>query len=295
MNVLLLGAAGHLGSELRGALGSVAHVTACDRSALDVTDAAAVESRLERAAPDVIVNAAAWTDVAGAEKNPAGASAVNTDAVERLGEAAKRRRIGLVHFSTDFVFDGRQSRPYREEDEAAPLNVYGRTKLDGERRLTHADAPAVILRTAWVYGLTRPSFVSRVLRLAREEGPSLRVVTDQVGNPTFARDLAQAVACLIYGLRGAPFEGLRDARGIYHLAGTGACSRHALASAALELDPRRAEHRFTRIDEGRSETYESSVMRPADSSLDCRKAAERFGLALPPWREALERALRGSS
>jgi dTDP-4-dehydrorhamnose reductase len=195
-----------------------------------------------------------------------------------------------VHYSTDFVFDGRSSRAYAEEDTPAPLGAYGRTKLAGERRLAEMAAPALVFRTAWVYSLGRRSFVSSILRLARERD-SLRVVADQVGSPTLAADLACATALVLFGMRGDPYAGIEGIRGVYHLAGGGAVSRADLASAVLELDPRKSEHRALRVDPIATSDYPLPAARPAFAPLDCRKARERLGVELPHWKEALARAL----
>src|SRR5262249_27393090 len=149
-----------------------------------------------------------------------------------------RRHVVLVHYSTDFVFDGRGERPYVETDEPSPLSAYGRSKLLGERLLREQGAPVLIFRTAWVYGLRRKSFVRSILSAARER-EVLRVVSDQVGCPTAARDLALATAFILYGARRDPFRELESARGVYHLAGGGYTSRLELARAAMALDPRK--------------------------------------------------------
>jgi dTDP-4-dehydrorhamnose reductase len=290
MRVLLLGSGGQVGRALVGTLGSFAELKSLDRSALDFGRAAALRDALRGERPDVVVNAAAYTDVDAAEKDEEGASRVNAHAVAVLGEECVRARIGLVHYSTDFVFDGRATRPYTESDAPAPLGAYGRSKLAGERFLVDMGAPALILRTAWVYSLGRRSFVSSILRLARERD-SLRVVADQVGSPTFAGDLAYATALIVFGMRTEPYEGIEQSRGVYHLAGGGAVSRSDLAAAVMELDPRRSEHRARTVDPIATGDYPLPAARPAFAPLDCSKAHETFGVALPHWRDALRRAL----
>src|SRR5258708_5405640 len=178
MKIALLGSRGQLGRALEGTLACIARVTAFGRGALDLNDLETLRGALRSARPDLVVNAAAYTDVDGAERDEDTATRVNASAVAVLGEECRRLRAGLVHYSTDFVFDGRASRPYREVDPTAPLGAYGRSKLAGERALLDSAAPAIVLRTAWVYSLKRKSFVSSVLRLARER-TELRVVADQ--------------------------------------------------------------------------------------------------------------------
>ncbi len=293
MKVVLLGAAGQVGATLAGALGCFAHVTALDRASLDLGLAAHddIKRALDAASPDVVVNAAAFTDVDGAERDEPRATRVNADAVALLGEECRRRRAGLVHYSTDFVFDGRATRPYREDDATAPLGAYGRSKLAGEEALARAGAPAVVLRTAWVYSPGRRSFVASILKAARER-ETLRVVADQSGSPTFAGDLAVATALLLRGVQRDPFAALDEARGVYHLAGAGVATRFELAKAALASDPRAAEHRVRHVEPVGSAEYPLPAARPAYAPLDCTKIRERFGVTLPPWREALARALR---
>jgi dTDP-4-dehydrorhamnose reductase len=291
MEIVLLGSAGQVGLALSGMLGSFARVTAFDQDTLDIADTGALRSALRAARPAVVVNAAAFTDVDGAERDEATATRVNGDAVAALGEECRSLRAGLVHYSTDFVFDGRASRPYREDDATAPLGAYGRSKLAGEQALTASSAPAVVLRTAWVYSPRRRSFVASILRLARER-ETLRIVSDQVGSPTFAGDLACATALLVYGVRKDPFGALDDARGIYHLAGGGVATRHELATATIASDPNASEHRVRLVEPVSTSEYPLPAPRPAFAPLDCEKFERRFGIALPPWREALARALR---
>jgi len=290
VKVLLFGAKGQLGHELVAPLSCFGELQAVDLDDTDVTDDRALEARIDAARPEVIVNACAYTDVDGAEAQPELAMAVNCEAVAAMGRLCCDRRIGLVHVSTDFVFDGRASTPYDEEAATAPLNVYGQSKLAGEQRLLELDAPAVILRTAWLYGLRSKSFVSAILRLARQR-TSLRIVDDQYGNPTFCRDLAVAVALLIHRVREAPFDQLSQARGVYHAVSSGVASRYELAQATLELDPRRDQQRLEQLEAIPTSAYPTPAQRPLYTALDCSKLWRRLGLRLPPWRDSLARAL----
>jgi dTDP-4-dehydrorhamnose reductase len=291
MEIVLLGSAGQVGVALGGALGCFARVTAYDRSTLDLSDTDAVVGALRAARPAVVVNAAAFTDVDRAESEEAMATRINGDIVGVLGEECRAIRAGLVHYSTDFVFDGKTSRPYREDDPTAPLGAYGRSKLAGETALALAGAPALVLRTAWVYSPGRRSFVASILRLARER-ESLRIVADQSGSPTFAGDLAMATALLIHGVRNDPFGAIDDARGVYHMAGGGVATRFDLATATIASDPRASEHRVKDVVPVPTSDYPLPAPRPAFAPLDCQKLQHRFGIALPPWRAALARALR---
>lgn len=289
MKILLLGKNGQLGHELLGPLSCVGEVDARSRNEVDLANLDALRRALDEARPSVVVNAAAHTDVDGAERDPEAARKVNRDAVALLGEEAKKRQFGLVHVSTDFVFDGEKRTPYVETDAPSPINAYGQSKLEGERALEEIDAPAIVLRTAWVYSLRRKSFVTAILRAARER-EELRVVSDQIGNPTYCRDLAEAIALLVYGLRRDPHAQFAERRGVYHLAGEGEVSRYDFARAILELDPKREEHRARRIVPIASSDYPLPARRPAYSALSCAKFREAFGIRLPNWREALARA-----
>jgi dTDP-4-dehydrorhamnose reductase len=291
MEIVLLGSAGQVGVALRGALGSFANVSAFDRTTLDLADPAAIVRVLRATRPAVVVNAAAFTDVDRAEREEALATRINGDAVAVLGDECRALKAGLVHYSTDFVFDGASSRPYREDDPTAPLGAYGRSKLAGERALAERGAPAIVLRTAWVYSPGRRSFVASILRLARER-ESLRIVADQTGSPTFAGDLATATALLVHGLGRDPFAAIDEARGVYHMAGSGVATRFELAKAVIASDPKASEHRVRSVEPVATAEYPLPAARPAFAPLDCEKLRRTFGIALPPWREALDRALR---
>jgi len=299
VRVLVLGAQGQVGHELMGAFGCFSEVLGLGRGEVELgTDAQAdrgssvLAARVADFAPDVIVNAASYNEVDRAEQEPEVAERVNGEAVGRLGELCKRKRIGLVHYSTDFVFDGAREPGtlYTEGDATRPLGAYGRSKLAGERVLAEAGAPAVVFRTAWVFSLRRKSFVSAILRAARAR-ESLSVVADQVGNPTFCRDLAVGTALAIRGLGRDPHGALAERKGVYHLANQGHCSRYDLAVATLAEDPRRHEHRATRIEPVPTSAYPLPAARPAYAPLDCGRARDVFGVSLPPWRDGLRRAL----
>jgi len=289
VKILLLGRNGQLGHELRGPLACIGDTVARSREEADLADIASLRRALDEAGPDVVVNAAAHTDVDGAERDPEAARKINRDGVAFLGEEAKKRRFALVHVSTDFVFDGEKKTPYVETDEPRPVNAYGQSKLEGERALEELGAPAIVLRTAWVYSLRRKSFVTAILRAARER-EELRVVADQVGNPTFCRDLAQAIAMIVYALRDDVFASFDELRGVYHLAGEGEVSRYDFARAILELDPKREEQRVQKVLPIASNEYPLPARRPAYSSLSSAKIHEALGIRLPHWRDALERA-----
>jgi dTDP-4-dehydrorhamnose reductase len=253
-------------------------VAAVDLPELDVSDPAAVEHLVVGAglAPDVVLNAAAFTHVDRCEREPETAERANAVAPGLLARACAAGGARLVHVSTDYVFDGQSDRPYRETDPPAPRSAYGRTKLEGERRVAAASAGFLVVRTSWVFGRGR-NFVAAILAQAEarrrgEAAGPLRVVDDQRGRPTYAEDLAAGIRALVEA----------DARGLYHLAGGGVATWWDLARATLDA----TGHRDVVIDRIGSEELQVDAPRPAWSVLDCTKA-EALGVRLRPWREAL--------
>ena len=274
--ILLTGAAGQLGFELARLLTAHGEVEALDRAALDLADADAVAAAVRRVGPQIIVNAAGYTAVDRAESEPALADAINARAPAVLAEEAKRLDALLIHYSTDYVFDGNSREPYREEDQAKPLNVYGRSKLAGERAITAAGAAHLILRTSWIYGLHGQNFLLTMRRLAatRDE---LRVVADQFGVPNWSRVLAEATASLVS--RGP--AALAEKTGIYHLSGRGRASWFDFARAIFDGADRPRVVPITTAE------YPTPARRPASAVLATDKFEAAFGFALPDWHEML--------
>jgi dTDP-4-dehydrorhamnose reductase len=256
-----------------------------------MADPGAVRAMVRRVAPRVIVNAAAYNEVDRAETEPEVALRVNADSVGELGEYARREGASLLTYSTDFVFDGAKGALYVEADPVNPLSAYARSKLAGETLLAELGAPSIVLRTAWVYSLRRKSFVSFMLELARKR-EELRIADDQVGSPTWCRDLARATVEVLDALGADPGARAAEARGVYHAAGAGACSRYELATAALALDPRRGEHVVKRVERARAADFAAPAARPLASPLDCTRLRDTFGVTLRPWKEALIDCLR---
>jgi dTDP-4-dehydrorhamnose reductase len=275
VRALVLGSAGQLGRELVALLGPEV-AWAGDRAELDVTDPAAVEALVERVRPDVVWNATAWNRVDAAETEPDAAFAVNARGPAHLARAAREASALLVHYSTDYVFDGASSRPYREDDPPRPLSVYGASKLEGERLVAAAGGAHLVVRTSGVLGRGGSeqkggSFVERIVAQARA-GQPLRVVADQVFSPTSAVDLAAASVALVRA----------GARGLVHVTNTGSCSWHELALAALAAAGLDAPVEPISLAELRL-----PARRPAYSVLDTARARS---LGLPPlrsWKEAL--------
>jgi dTDP-4-dehydrorhamnose reductase len=272
MNVFLTGVSGQLGRALVPRL--VGHdVTAPSESQADVTSASVVDV-IARAEPDVVIHAAAYTDVDGAEAHPDLAFAVNARGSRHVAEGAARAGARLIAVSTDYVYDGAKPTPYREDDATAPLGVYGRSKLEGEREMLKVLDGTLILRTAWLYGRGK-NFVETILRLAAERD-ELRVVDDQVGSPTSASDLASAIVALL----------AKPCAGVYHAVNSGTCSWYVFAREILALSG--LERRVVPIS---SAELKRPAPRPANSVLDCSKLRS-LGITMRPWREALVDYLR---
>ena len=277
---LVTGANGQLGFELARLLPLLGDVVAADRSRLDLADADAVVAAVRGSRPDVIVNAGAYTAVDLAEKEPDRAAAVNVRAPGILAEEAKRIGAVLIHYSTDYVFDGARTSPYPESAATAPLNVYGATKLDGERAIGAVGGAALVFRTSWVYGLRGKNFLLTIRRLAAERD-ELRIVADQIGVPNWCRALAEATV-RIAGAGPAP---LAERAGLYHLSATGAASWHDFARAIV------GDAVTPRIVPIATAEYPLPARRPAYGVLDTARFESTFGFALPDWRDVLARCL----
>ena len=299
MKILLLGAGGQVGFELMRALGPLGALWPATRDGTlpggarcrvaDLGAAAPVlRALLDDAAPDLIVNAAAYTAVDRAEDEPALARRINAEAVDTLGRWAATRGVPVIHYSTDYVFDGSGQRAWREDDATTPLGVYGASKLAGEQALRDSGAPHLVLRTAWVYAARGHNFLRTMLRLAAERD-TLRVVSDQFGTPTPARLIANATATIV--ARTAPRGAFTPEApwGTYHLTAGGHTTWHGFACALLER-ARRAGliARVPAIETVAMADYPTRARRPAWSVLDCARVQDVFALRLPPWDTALE-------
>lgn len=287
--ILLLGKHGQLGWELRRTLAPLGPLTAIDREEVDLSQPEQLRQVLADLRPQVIVNASAYTDVDGAESRPQLAMSVNRDAPAILAEESHRLHIPLIHYSTDFVFDGALGRAYTETDTPNPLNTYGQSKLAGERAIQETGCAHLIFRTSWVYSLRGNGFVSKVLRWAREK-EILRVVDDQIGSPTWARMLAEMTSLVLMQAQTRGPGWLAEHSGLYHLAGSGAASRLEWAQAILESAGPPQQPR-ARLEPAKTADFPAPAARPAYSALDCRKFEQTFGLVIPPWRESLQLAM----
>ena len=292
MKIVLLGKSGQLGWELERSLPILGDVIALDRAQLDLLDLNAVQKVLEEFKPNLIINASAYTDVDRAENEPELAKKVNALAPGVMADAARKLGAVLIHYSTDYVFDGRQTTLYTENDQTNPLNVYGKSKLMGEENIKQAGNAYLILRTSWVYSLRGNSFVNKVLAWARKNS-TLRIVEDQISGPTWARMLAEITSLLLAQNQENLYEKIYEQCGIYHLAGSGYTSRYEWAKQILANDPRQAEQTVQAIEPGRSEDFPSPAARPLFSALDCTRFEQTFGLRLPSWNSTLKLAMAG--
>jgi dTDP-4-dehydrorhamnose reductase len=290
MRILLFGKTGQLGWELQKSLAPLGDVTAVDRPEVDFTDLERLRDFTLEVKPDLIVNAAAYTSVDKAEAEPDLAMRINGEAPGVLAEAAKEIGAGLLHYSTDYVFDGEKREPYTEQDEPHPINVYGETKLAGERAVAAVDGAHWILRTSWLYGARGHNFFRTMLRLTRER-EVISVVDDQVGCPTWCRALAQGTANMLKAAieesKHSPTARMRDLRGIYHLCAGGQASWYEFAKRILEWDPHADEHLVQRIEPISSDSYPSLARRPPFSVLDASKVGATYGVKLTGWEKQL--------
>lgn len=278
--IFLLGAQGQVGYELQRTLATLGPLHATNRATLDVTNEAAIRAAVREMAPRWIVNAAAYTAVDAAESDPAAAHWLNAEVPRILAEEAVRTGAWLVHYSTDYVFDGTGTRGYVETDPVAPQSVYGRTKALGEAAVRTACAQHLIFRVAWVYGLRGRNFLLTVRRLAGGGGP-LRMVDDQVGVPTWSRAIAEATAQVMAQRPGVALAGT------YHLAGGGHCSWHGFARAILAADASAAGSAPVAVLPIATSAYPTPATRPAWSVLDATKLYDTFGVVLPAWDRQL--------
>lgn len=282
MRILLTGRTGQVGGYLADLLPACGELVALDRSQLDLLDRTAIVRIVRDLKPEVIINPAAYTAVDKAESDAAAAHALNALAPEVLAEEAKRLQAVLIHYSTDYVFDGTANEAYSEDSPVNPQNVYGRSKLAGEQAIQAVGRHWLILRTSWVYGLTGKNFLLTMQRLARER-PELQVVNDQIGVPNWSFALAQTTVTLLN--RG--LADLREHSGLYHLSCRGQTNWHDFARAILG--------EAVRLVPITTKDYPLPAKRPAYAVLSTTKIAKTFGLELPFWQDCLRDCLRGGS
>lgn len=291
MRLLLTGARGQVGWELNRSLMPLGEVIALSRSQCDLSRPELLPGLIRDSKPDVIVNAAGYTAVDKAEQEEELATTINGTAVGVLAKEAREAGILLVHYSTDYVFDGEKQAPYDEDDAPHPINAYGRSKLAGETVLRQAGGAYLVLRTSWVYAGRGHNFLRTVLRLANGRR-DLRMVDDQVGAPTWARNIADATALIVHAVRREQAQG-QFASGILNLAASGATSWHGFAAATLDEAGRNGllAQRPPQLKPIASLDYPTQAARPKNSRLAGERLRQRFGIVLPDWRQGLTRCI----
>lgn len=281
--ILLFGKIGQVGWELRRTLAPLGQITCVDYPEVDFTNPDSIRRWIRESSPDLIVNAAAYTAVDKAESESTLAHQINGEAPGVMAEEAKKRGALLVHYSTDYIFDGTKTTPYVEEDPPHPVSAYGRSKLAGDVAIQQVGGAHLILRLCWVYGSRGNNFMLTMMRLARER-EKLRVVGDQIGCPTTSRLIAEATAHALQTVR-ATGDAARFT-GAYHLCCTGQTSWHGFASAIIDSMPA-AEKKCHTVEAIASAEYPTPTKRPAYSVMSCAKLERTFGLRLPDWHDAL--------
>ena len=293
MTILLIGEQGQVGQELTKTLAPLGEVKAVGRAQLDLTDLAAIAETIRTTAPQIIVNAAAYTAVDKAESEPALAHRLNAEAPEAMATAAADCGATLIHISTDYVFSGQVGSPRKETDETGPLGVYGQTKLAGETAIRAATKEHIILRTAWVYGTSgKGNFLKTMLRLGKDR-ETLSVVSDQVGSPTWAKDIAEAIAALAQKTQTAKLAERDALFGTYHFTNTGVASWFDFAIAIFEeAEALGYPLKLNAVKPITTADYPTLAQRPAYSVLDCQKTARVLGRDAPYWRASLRDMLK---
>ena len=294
MKILFMGHKGMLGSDLLLKLSAENEVIGMDKDEIDIVSSSECKKAIKEIKPDIVINSAAYTNVDGCETAKEECFAVNAEAVKNIAEACKNKKIRIIHFSTDYVFDGTAHQPYKEDDTCNPINVYGESKLAGEGYLQSLSDNYLLIRTSWLYGIKGKNFVQAILEKAKaknfiddtmaktkattKEPSTLSVVDDQIGSPTYTKDLAAAVALLIE----------KNAQGIFHVTNRGNCSWHQFAIKILK------ESGFDKIQVKpmKSNELQRPAMRPAYSILSNQKFIHATGKTLQPWQLALQDYLK---
>ena len=296
VRILLTGVSGQVGGELLETLKPLGEVIAPLRAEMDLANAASVREMIRAVQPRWIVNSGAYTAVDKAESEPELAYAINAEAVKVTGEEARVLGAGVIHFSTDYVFDGSAGTPYEETDNPGPISVYGASKLAGEMALAESGAAHMIFRTSWVYGARGKNFLLTILKLARER-EVLRVVADQHGAPSWSRDLAKMAAAVIRQCEAATqgrglSEVIRDVGGVYHAAGAGETTWFGFATEAVRLlREKEPSVRLATIEAITTAEYPTPARRPVNSRMDCNRLRERFGWKMMDWKDSLREVL----
>lgn len=293
MRILLTGAQGQVGFESHRALATLGEVVACDRRELDLSQPEQIRAKLRELKPHLVVNAAAYTAVDKAETEVDLAEAINATAPAVMAEECRKLNAALIHYSTDYVFDGTAVQPYREDDVPNPLGSYGASKLRGEQAVRASGACHLILRTGWVYGMRGKNFLLTIQRLAHER-EELAIVNDQTGAPTWSRNIAEATAQIVSWCNGSgqPLnEILQIVGGTYHLTSQGQTTWYDFANVLLKMSEGHKPRKLQRVRAITTAEYGLPAARPLYSVLDGSKLNAVFGIRLPAWEQALRLAL----
>lgn len=290
--ILLIGKNGQVGWELQRILSGFGQLISIDVPEINLVHPDSIRAVMREHRPSLVINAAAYTAVDAAEEEPELAMAVNGVAPGLLAEEMKRSGGALVHYSTDYVFDGKKKEPYREDDAPNPLSEYGRTKLAGEEAVRSVAAPHLIFRTSWVYGTRGKNFVLTMLRLSRQN-EELRIVSDQVGAPTWCRLIAQVTVSVLEraGALTNP-SSLPRRDGLYHLTAAGETSWYDFARSILALDLAKESQRMKRVVPVSAVEYPTRARRPQNSRLDCSRLCNAFDISLPHWEKSLREVMQ---
>jgi len=293
MKLLLFGSNGQVGWELQRTIATLGKLKACDRNTVDFIDLEKLRKLIRDYKPDVIVNAAAYTNVDEAESDEESAFQINSEAVDLLAKEAKVLDAWLIHYSTDYVFDGEKMSPYREEDETNPLSIYGKTKLQGEEAIKKSKCKYIIFRTSWLYGAHGKNFFKTIIKLAKERD-ELRIVSNQIGAPTSAELVADVTSLCLYRIAQNSFSS-KKISGIYHLTSTGKASWYDFAKYVI-IEAKKSGGIFLTNPENiiaiNASEYVLPAKRPANSLLDTQKLCKTFNLQLPVWKIHADRVIR---
>jgi len=287
--ILQIGTKGQLGWELLRTCAPLGEVIALDYPTVDLSDSAGLRELVRSTNPDIIINAAAYTNVDKAESEPELARAINATGPGILAEEAKKINAVLLHYSTDYVFDGTKDSPYVETDTPNPLSVYGQTKLEGEQAVMASGCSFLVLRSSWIYS-RRSGFVAKVLEWARTQ-ETIRIVDDQISSPTPARLMAEITASLISKIEANPDDWMLERKGIYHCACTGYCSRYEWAREVLRLSSNMHTKPGQQLLPALTSDFSTPAVRPLKSRLDSKMFEATFGMKIPHWLKALELAM----
>ncbi|MBH8573379.1 dTDP-4-dehydrorhamnose reductase [Nostocaceae cyanobacterium CENA369] len=290
MKILLTGVTGQVGWELQRSLMTLGKVIPVSRKYMDLTQPNSIRHIIQEVKPDLIVNPAAYTAVDKAESEPELATSINGIAPSVMAEEAKRLGAAMIHYSTDYVFDGTNTTPYTELDKPNPQNIYGKTKLAGEEAIASVGVPHLILRTSWVYGLRGKNFLLTMQKLAQER-EEIKVVNDQIGAPTWSRAIAEITAQILSQAQQNVFDFLASKGGLYHLTASGQTSWYEFAQEIFAHDIQHKQRKLQRLIAITSKEYPTAASRPAYSLLNTQKLSDNFGLVIPDWQHTLQLVL----